>query len=342
MSTTESDEIAVQEIFDGDGLSVGGMSPVVTMPPTVRSSSSWDVMGSDVLDLEDPPRHIGQNTKNNLAEQDEDDDDEEDVDDLDVARFNEPHNLSISSPAKYQQRDDDPERMFEDEQSKMNLEVKEVDAEGPRGNEQNFFLETSTTRQEDEHEMELKWPRKTRTKIMVGVLLAGTVEGLVNASFFSSMDVIAETFQTGILPLAFTAALFAMCMGVFPFVWGPLSDWYSRRWMVIFGLLVSSIISIALSLSWSIAPIIAGRSLQGLCLSSVFVVSSRIISDTTPILDRGSTFVCPFFFSSPFLLCVSDNPSFLFHKQAALSAARLLGPIAGQSYPRSFPFLIEN
>src|SRR5262245_22199840 len=98
----------------------------------------------------------------------------------------------------------------------------------------------------------------------VGVLLTAVV-GLGALSidmFLPSLPALAAHYQTTPATAQLTVTLFLVGLAVAQFVFGPLSDRFGRRWVLIGGLGVYAIAGLACAVAPSIGVLIAARLLQ--------------------------------------------------------------------------------
>ncbi len=77
----------------------------------------------------------------------------------------------------------------------------------------------------------------------------------------------------------FTLILFFVFFGAGTLLWGPLSDKYGRKPLLLIGLIIYTAASIACVLSLDIYHLIAFRSLQAIGGSGAFAVATAMIKD---------------------------------------------------------------
>ncbi|ABK14192.1 drug resistance transporter, Bcr/CflA subfamily [Methanothrix thermoacetophila PT] len=83
-----------------------------------------------------------------------------------------------------------------------------------------------------------------------------------------------------------TLTMFFLSFGAGTLLWGPLSDRYGRRPMLLIGLSLYSIASLACAFSTDIHLLIAFRALEGIGGSSGFAVATAMIKDVYDVRSR--------------------------------------------------------
>jgi len=76
-----------------------------------------------------------------------------------------------------------------------------------------------------------------------------------------------------------TLSIYSLFSGVFPLVWGPISDRYSRKWVLVVNLFIYAVVSYLNSWNFTIWGVIVMRSLVAIPIASFFVVVTGILSD---------------------------------------------------------------
>ena len=90
-----------------------------------------------------------------------------------------------------------------------------------------------------------------------------------------------------------TLILFFVFFAIGTLFWGPLSDKYGRRPVLLIGLSVYSAASLACAGSWNIDYLIAFRILQALGGSGAFAVATAMIKDVYEILKTEKPLLAP-------------------------------------------------
>jgi len=297
---------------EADDLSFGGLSPVVALPPTLKSDIEWNVgLNQDNRDTNNSSSNRGGGSVSSASAG------------LETSFFDDASSVVLlPSPSSFSHSPSkkrpslSPEGALAERGEKGGdggvgeegkdvkidqVQDKDIQEDGDDDvdvddeddqDEGDFFLDSGLRSPDDQQDTVHRWPREKRTKITMGVAIANMMESIVSSSFRTTMMLIAQDFGSGIFSLTYSICIFSLAMGLFTVAGAPLSDLYSRRWVIIGGLFASSIFSVLLSLSWSFIPVILFRALQGVFLAPVFLVCTRIISDSIPILERQTVFVC--------------------------------------------------
>ena len=123
------------------------------------------------------------------------------------------------------------------------------------------------------------------------VVLTITLGAVVWVSYLPIVPTIDEEFEAAPIETSLSIALFTLCNGVLPLVWGPISDNYSRRQLVLwaFPLLVVATYLGAIARSMLFMALV--RMLSAIPSSVFYVVGMGILSDVVPPKNRALAFV---------------------------------------------------
>jgi len=131
-----------------------------------------------------------------------------------------------------------------------------------------------------------RWDGK-RAPVLVTVTLAGLLSSLTTSIFLPAVPEIIEVFRTDQFMVSLVISVFFLLLGSMPMIWGPLSDRYSRRNLLLFGILVHCCTSVLCGFAWNIETLIAFRVLQALGCSSLLVIGAGTVADIYPPQIRG-------------------------------------------------------
>lgn len=122
------------------------------------------------------------------------------------------------------------------------------------------------------------------------VVLTITLGAVVWVSYLPIVPTIDEEFEAAPIETSLSIALFTLCNGVLPLVWGPISDNYSRRQLVLwaFPLLVVATYLGAMARSMLFMALV--RMLSAIPSSVFYVVGMGILSDVVPPKNRALAF----------------------------------------------------
>lgn len=100
--------------------------------------------------------------------------------------------------------------------------------------------------------------------------------------YLASMPVIRHVFDTTVVNVQLTLSLFFVAFAFCQLVWGPLSDRYGRKPILIIGLVIFVVGSLFCALSRNITQLIVSRVIQAVGASSGIVMSMAIARDFFP------------------------------------------------------------
>lgn len=118
----------------------------------------------------------------------------------------------------------------------------------------------------------------SRPKLILLIALAAFAP-LTTDIYLSSMPVIARLFQATESQVQLTLSVFFVAYAVSQLIWGPLSDRFGRKPMLIIGLFIYSLSSLICALSSNIETLIIFRLLQAVGGASGIVIVLAMIHD---------------------------------------------------------------
>ena len=119
----------------------------------------------------------------------------------------------------------------------------------------------------------------SRPALLLTLTLTSSLGQIASTIYVPSLPAIAGGLATTVARVQFTFVGYLLAFAIGMLVIGPVSDRYGRRRMMIFGVALSTLGSIAAGLSPNIEFLIVARILQGVGLSAGMVVSRATIRD---------------------------------------------------------------
>lgn len=147
----------------------------------------------------------------------------------------------------------------------------------------------------------MKWTAKKKwtTVCLYAVTAMGTA--INSAIFASATNVVATEFSvsTVVASLATSMTLFGFAFG--PLLWGPLSELYGRKWVVLGPYFISACFSFGCGASKDIQAILVTRFFQGIFSGSVITNTGGVLGDIFAVKERGRALIV-------YSLCVVGGP----------------------------------
>lgn len=137
----------------------------------------------------------------------------------------------------------------------------------------------------------MNWPapKKMTTVILYGLTATGAS---FNSAIFSSASTqVASAYHvsTTITSLATTMILLGFALG--PLLWGPLSEVYGRKWVVLLPYFISACFAFGCGASANIQTIMITRFVQGIFSGSVITNTGGVLSDMYAPKQRGTALI---------------------------------------------------
>ena len=120
-------------------------------------------------------------------------------------------------------------------------------------------------------------PRERTLVVLIGFYLM--LQPLATDFYLASLPGLARTFDTTAAQAQLTLSVFVLAFGLMQLVAGPLSDRYGRRPVLLAGVALYALASIACALAPSIAVLIAARFVQAVGCCAAVVVARAIVRD---------------------------------------------------------------
>ncbi|KAI9294818.1 MFS general substrate transporter [Neoconidiobolus thromboides FSU 785] len=154
---------------------------------------------------------------------------------------------------------------------------------------EDWGLEPKITCEETAEEEQYKRFSKLRRSLMlILVSVSAILSPLSSTIYFPSLEVIKEELNTTASLVDATISVFMLCLGLFPLIWGGLSDRYGRRNVYIISQVIYTCGNIGCALSTNINALIVLRMIQGIGSSAPIVTGVGTITDLYPRNERGS------------------------------------------------------
>ncbi|ELR13182.1 transporter, major facilitator subfamily protein [Acanthamoeba castellanii str. Neff] len=145
----------------------------------------------------------------------------------------------------------------------------------------------STEEQEDPY---AKWV-PVRQRVLALVALPALLPPITSTMYLPTLNVVIADLETTEEMVAFTLSAYALTVGFCPLAWGPLSDRYGRRGVLLSCLLIFIVAAIIAGSAQHVYTLIGARMLQGIGLSAAGIVGAGSIADVYPPAIRGQAMV---------------------------------------------------
>jgi len=118
-------------------------------------------------------------------------------------------------------------------------------------------------------------------RVLLATMLGGIafMGALSTDSFLPSMVAVADAFEVDMGQVQFALASFVLGSTIGQIFVGPLADRFGRRWVLLSGLVVYVVASLAIMMSASMTEMIVLRFVQGLVASTGRIVARAIVRD---------------------------------------------------------------
>ena len=142
--------------------------------------------------------------------------------------------------------------------------------------------------------MQANYPISVQQKFLKGKLLffflalISAFAPLSTDIYLPSVPSMTKYFQASDASINMTLSMFFVCYSLGMLFWGPLSDKYGRKPVLMSGLAMYTLASLMCIFAVSVEQLIAGRMLQGLGGSASVVITSAIIKDSYTAKERES------------------------------------------------------
>lgn len=125
--------------------------------------------------------------------------------------------------------------------------------------------------------------------IMVFVALIASFPPLSTDLYLPALPTMSEQLSCTVLQVNFSIVVFFIFVSASSFIWGPLSDKYGRKRMLLIGVPLFILSSVFCTLSQDVYQLIAARILQAIGAGAAMAVNLAIVKDVFPGKKREST-----------------------------------------------------
>ena len=135
------------------------------------------------------------------------------------------------------------------------------------------------------------WPARKKLATVLLYGLTATGASFNSAIFSSASTQVAAAFNvsTIVTSLATTMILLGFALG--PLIWGPLSELYGRKWVVLLPYFLSACFAFGCGASADIQTIAVTRFFQGVFSSAVITNTGGVLSDIYAPKERGTALI---------------------------------------------------
>lgn len=128
--------------------------------------------------------------------------------------------------------------------------------------------------------MKLETPEKSRPVGLVPVIGLITMIGPFSIdTYLPSFPFIAEGLGVDLHALAQTLSFYLIAFAAATLVWGPLSDRFGRRWMLLLSLTLFALASVGCAYSGSLPVLLVWRAVQGAAACGGMVIGRAVVRD---------------------------------------------------------------
>lgn len=124
--------------------------------------------------------------------------------------------------------------------------------------------------------------------ILFIISLSGILPPLSSTIYFPSLSALKKEFNTSDTLVDLTITVYMLILGIFPLIWGGMSDRFGRRRVFLISQIIYNSGNIGCALSRDINDLIGFRVLQGIGASATIVSGVGIIADIFEAEERGS------------------------------------------------------
>ena len=132
----------------------------------------------------------------------------------------------------------------------------------------------------------LKW-KPTRKRIVVVSSFSSLLNPLTASFFLPALPTIINEYNATQVQIAMVYSLYFLTIAASKLAWGPLIDKYSRKWCLVAALLLYILFAYITAYSFDMWFLITARAITGIPMSSLFMITTSIISDVYPPNKRG-------------------------------------------------------
>jgi len=140
---------------------------------------------------------------------------------------------------------------------------------------------------EEEEVRYAKWA-SVRKRVLALVALPALLPPITSTMYLPTINVVITELETTEDMVALTLSAYALTVGFCPLLWGPLSDHYGRRIVLLACLSIFIVSAIIAGCAQDIYTLILARIMQAMGLSAAGTVGTGSIADVYPPAIRGN------------------------------------------------------
>ena len=138
----------------------------------------------------------------------------------------------------------------------------------------------------------------TRMSSQLIVLILALLLGLQPVTtdlYLPALPAITQGFGAGMGQAQLTLTALLLAFGLSQLIWGPLSDRFGRRPILLWGLAAYTLASVACAFAPTMAWLIAGRTVQGMAMGAGVMAARAVVRDLYPpaqgatVMSQGLT-----------------------------------------------------
>jgi MFS transporter, DHA1 family, multidrug resistance protein len=114
--------------------------------------------------------------------------------------------------------------------------------------------------------------------VLILALLLG-LQPVTTDLYLPALPVITQGFGAGMGQAQLTLTALLLAFGLSQLIWGPLSDRFGRRPILLWGMAAYTLASVACALAPSMAWLIAGRTVQGIAMGAGVMAARAVVRD---------------------------------------------------------------
>lgn len=130
--------------------------------------------------------------------------------------------------------------------------------------------------------------RRRRYAILSIIALAVMLCPFADCIYLPAMPAVLKDFQTSTVNVDLSITLYMLGVAISSLMWGPVSDYWGRRPVLLTGLVTFVAWSVGCWLAPSIGALLAFRMLQGMSAGAFGGLSGAVAADLVPAAERGA------------------------------------------------------
>jgi EmrB/QacA subfamily drug resistance transporter len=148
----------------------------------------------------------------------------------------------------------------------------------------------STGRSPGEHQVSGELASSDRRAVLLVATLASFLTPFMGSAVNVALPIIGQEFEMDAVLLSWVATAYLLAAAIFMIPFGRLSDLIGRKRVFVWGMVVISVLNLALGFAWSGWMIVILRFVQGIGSAMIFGTSLALLSAVYPKERRGTVF----------------------------------------------------